>query len=456
MQAAFVAAFILCCLVCVLRPPFAFALVLMMFPLEQVLQAHAPGLLSSAIGLKAVNIGVGLTAVLAAGKVLVMTPRAMSKWFNAATVSSLALLAWGALSLLWSPGRTEALEIVVGNVPYLVLFVIVTPLLLADVDDLRVSQQAMLVLGMVLCAIIVASPEFTSRYGRLGYAVASGVRSNPLAIGELGGVVLLLAATMRGTTLMGFPLLPLRVAAAVLGVLVAIKSGSRGQLAFALVIAVIAVPVAAPVRNIGAFIASAVIVGLTVLVVDFVLSTQLQSADARRFSTEALLYGDSSTFGRFNNVIALGSEWIRNPLALFIGLGYGAFASLPASGGQPYSHVMFADALFELGIPGVALTATGLVVGGMATLRLFRRHSSDRVLRATIAVLAGMLAYQVLLANKQGTMWGIPTLFTIQAVAARIWLREREAMEEEGVPSGDESAELGDHDGTSEGYAVAR
>jgi len=375
---------------------------------------------------------------------------------NAATVSALALLAWAALSLLWSPSRTEGLEMVVGNVPYLVLFLIVAPLLIADVEELRISLQAMLLVGIVLCAIVVVSPEFTSRDGRLGYSVASGVRSNPLAIGELGGAVLLIAATIRGTTLLGVPLLPLRVVAAILGVLVAIKSGSRGQLVFALAVSMFAVPVAAPIRNVGAFIAGAVIVGLTSLIVDFVISTQLLGMEAKRFSTEALLYGESSTLGRVNNVIALGAEWIRNPVAIFIGLGYAAFASLPAAAGQPYSHVLFADSLFELGMPGLALTATGLVAGGMSVLRLFRVYSSDRLLRGTVAVLVAMLVYQVLLANKQGTMWGIPTLFTLQAVSVRLWLRKRDtdSADAAGECDGDMLAPSEDSEG-QDGYAVA-
>ena len=80
MEIAFLAAFAMCCLVCTLRPPFAFALVLLMFPLEQVVQAHAPGLTSSALGIKAVNIGVGLTALFSAAKVLLTRPGARFAW----------------------------------------------------------------------------------------------------------------------------------------------------------------------------------------------------------------------------------------------------------------------------------------------------------------------------------------------------------------------------------------
>jgi hypothetical protein len=368
---------------------------------------------------------------------------------NAATVSALVMLAWAAITLLWSPGRADGLATVAGNWPYLVLLVILAPVLLSDAEDLRVSIQALLVLGMILCAVVVMSPEFTSKYGRLGYTIATGVRSNPLAIGELGGVVLLVAATIRGSTLLGVPLLPLRVAAALLGVLVAIKSGSRGQLLFAVIVAILCVPVATPIRNVGAFLSSAVIIIVTILVVDFVISTQLGGFEARRFSGESVLYGDSSAFGRVRNVTAMASEWIRNPVAIVAGLGYNAFSQLPAAVGQPYSHVIFADAIFELGLPGLAMLIVGLVASTSSAIRLWRAHAADRRLRAAVAVLIGMFLYQVLLVNKQGAIWGIPMFFTFEAVLTRLWLRERDAIEVAQETDAEEEPEPND------GYAVA-
>lgn len=446
---AFLAAFATCCVVCVVRPPLAFALVVLMFPIEQVVQAHAPRLISSAIGIQAVNYGIGVTAALAAARVILTRPGGTARWMNMATVSALGMLVWAAITLLWSPGREQGIEAVIGNWPYLILLVIFAPLLLSDVDDLRTSVQALLVLGMVLCAVVVMSPEFTSKYGRLGYTIASGVRSNPLAIGELGGVVLLVAATIRGTTLLGFPLLPLRIAAALLGVLVAIKSGSRGQLVFAVIVAVLCVPVATPIRNVGAFISSAIVIGVTLLVLDFVISNQLQSYEAQRFSGEAVLYGDSSAFGRLRNVTALAGEWIRNPVAIVLGLGYNSFSSMSFAAGQPYSHVMFADALFELGLPGFALLVAGLTASLTAGAGLWRVHASDRTTRAAVAVLIGLLAYQVLLVNKQGAIWGVPMFFTFEAVLTRLWLRERDEQQLSEVEHAEGEAEADD------GYAVA-
>jgi hypothetical protein len=443
-EIAFLVALAAACVVCAFRPPLAFALVVLLFPIEQVVQAHAPRLISSALGIQSVNYAIGLTALCAALKVTLTRPGGASRWMNAATVSALVMLAWAAITLLWSPGRTDGLQMVAGNWPYLVLLVVLAPVLLTDVEDLRTSVQALLVLGMILCAAVVLSPEFTSKYGRLGFSIASGVRSNPLAIGELGGVVLLVAATIRGTTLLGVPLLPLRVAAALLGVLVAIKSGSRGQLLFAVMVSILFVPVATPVRNVGAFISSAIIIAITLFVVDFVISNQLQSYEAQRFSGESVLYGDSSAFGRVRNVTAMAGEWIRNPVAIVVGLGYSAFSQLPAAAGQPYSHVIFADAVFELGLPGLACLAIGLAVSASSAVRLWRAHAEDRTLRASVAVLVGLLAYQILLVNKQGAIWGVPMFFTFEAVVARLWLRERDAMQLAQEDQPDEDAESDD------------
>lgn len=447
-EIAFLIAFAACCIVCALRPPLAFALVVLLFPIEQVVQAHAPRLISSAIGIQAVNYSVGLAALFAAAKVALTQPGGLSRWMNMATVSAIIMLVWAAVTLLWSPGRTEGLLMVSGNWPYLILLVLLAPVLVSDVDDLQVSVQALLVLGMALCAVVVFSPEFTSKYGRLGYVIASGVRSNPLAIGELGGVVLLVAATIRGSTLLGVPLLPLRIAAALLGVLVAIKSGSRGQLIFSVIVAVLMVPVATPIRNVGAFLSSAVVIVVTVLVLDFVISNQLGGFEARRFSGEAVLYGDSSAFGRARNVTSMGAEWIRNPAAILLGLGYNAFSQLPSAGGQPYSHVIFADAIFELGLPGLALLVAGLAASVSGAIGLWRAHAADRKPRAAVAVLIGLFVYQVLLVNKQGAIWGVPIFFTFEAVLARLWLRERDAMELAQEEQPDAEADADD------GYAI--
>lgn len=428
MQAAFLSAFALACALGVLRPAFAFVLVLLMHPLEQVLQAHCPILVSTALGASAVNYAVGLTAILACTHLLLRRPGTLRRGASPATLCILALLVWAAISLLWSPGREDGLEMVLENLPYVVLVVILAPVLLGDVDDLRTVQGGILLLGVILCAFVAFSPAFTSRYGRIGFAFASGARSNPLAIGELGGTVLLVAATMRGAHLLGIPLLPLRLVAVILGAIVAVKSGSRGQLAFSVVLAVMFVPIAAPIRNAGAFISSAVLVGIVAYAVDFMLTTELQGFDARRFSANELLYGDSSASGRLRNVIILFKEWISSPTAIFVGLGYSAFSALPGSAFEMYSHVMFADALFELGVPGLALSGAALVLAARSGVGLFRTHREQPIARASVAILCALLCYHALLVNKQGAIWGIPIYFAILGTVNRLWLRYRDVQ----------------------------
>jgi hypothetical protein len=430
MQAAFLSAFAIACLLGVLRPAFAFVLVLLMHPLEQVLQAHCPILVSTALGASAVNYAVGFTSILACTHLLIRRPGILRRAVSPSTACILALLAWAAISLLWSPGRADGLEMLQENLPYVVLVVMLAPILLGDVNDLRTAHGGILLLGVILCAFVAFSPAFTSRYGRIGFAFAGGARSNPLAIGELGGTVLLVAATIRGVHLLGIPLLPLRLLAVILGAIVAVKSGSRGQLAFSVVVAVAFVPIAAPIRNVGAFISSAVLVGVVAYAVDFMLTTELQGFDARRFSANELLYGDSSASGRLRNVIILFKEWASSPTALFIGLGYSAFSALPGSAFEMYSHVMFADALFELGIPGLALSAAALLLAARSGFGLFRTHRHQPAERASVAILCALLCYHILLVNKQGAIWGIPIYFAILGVMNRLWLRCRDTEDD--------------------------
>ena len=54
MELLFILAFVGLCVISAFRPPWAFALVLLMYPLEQVMQAHCPAL-RSGFAAQAVN-----------------------------------------------------------------------------------------------------------------------------------------------------------------------------------------------------------------------------------------------------------------------------------------------------------------------------------------------------------------------------------------------------------------
>jgi hypothetical protein len=180
-------------------------------------------------------------------------------------------------------------------------------------------------------------------------------------------------------------------------------------------------PVAAQIRNPRAAIAT--ISGLIVIAVaasqllDLLLEDPLE---AKRFTFEEIAYGKSSASGRVTNILTLVKAWLSNPVAPLSGLGLGAFAYYSESAGEPYSHVLFADAVFELGLPGAVLMSVIVWTSARAALGTLRAGSASATMRASAALVVAWWLYELLLANKQGALWGVASLFPASAIMARL------------------------------------
>lgn len=420
MQYTYAILLLLTCVLACVRPVWSVALLLMMFPLEQVMQSVSPFLRTTGLGNQLINYLLGLVAIVAAGHTTLRKPMTWLGYPNPTLLVITVLLAWSVVTVLWSPGRELGVSVILSRWPYFVVMVLVGSFIICDLDDVRGLVSALAILGIVLCSIILASPEFGSQWGRFGIIEGGKLQSNPLAIGELGGATLLVGALMRRTTFGGFAI-PIRIAAILLGTVVAIKSGSRGQFIFAVILSIAFFPLAAPVRSVTAFLSTALGMVLVGGVVALLYSTVLEGLAARRFSVDQLVYGASSTFERFSNVANLGARWISNPIAIVVGLGYYAYSSFGL--GSEYSHVVAADALFELGIPGALLYLTMLILIVRASKGLMQVVGDDPVHRSAVAVLLALVAYQFLLSNKQGELWGVTPLFMLGCIVTRLQIR---------------------------------
>lgn len=434
MQYFYASLLALACAVACVRPVWAVALLLCIFPIEQVLQSVSPFLRTTVLGNQLVNYLLGVVAILAAGNTAVRKPETWLGFASPTLMVISTLLIWSAVTILWSPGRELGLEKLSSRWPYFVVMVLFGSYIICNLDDVRELVTALAVLGVVLCTIILVSPEFGSQWGRLGILEGGKLQSNPLAIGELGGATLMVGALMRRTTL-GIISVPLRLAAVLLGAVVAIKSGSRGQFIFAIGLSVIFFPIAAQVRSVTAFLSTAV--GMAVIggIVAFLASTLLEGFAARRFSAEQLLYGSSSTLERFSNVVGLAGRWISSPLAIAVGLGYYAYSSFGY--GAEYSHVVAADVLFELGIPGALLYVAMVLLVIRASRGLMRIASDDPFERSAAALLIALMTFQFLLSNKQGELWGVTPFFMLACVVTRLEIRyaRRPSDDEATVPA---------------------
>lgn len=412
MELVALTAFFGCCVLACIRPTMSLVLVILMFPAEIVLQGVAPTLRSSSLGFIAVNAAIGATTLIAASRLLFREPAHFARLLHPVHLSVYALFGWSAITLLWSPGAEEGAKAIIEQLPYFFVVVVLAPLVIISVDDFATVTSALLVCLCVLCCTVLISPEFASKNFRLGIDLGFGFQSNPLALGELGGFGILIGALARRTNL-GIWATLLRVIAVIAGSAVAILSGSRGQFFYALVIAVVFVPVAGPIKSLRNFVVTMIAIAFVCTIAYFLLGLLLGGASERRFSFEGLLYGSSSTETRINNVIALAGAWAVSPFAWVAGLGFYAYNGLFSDGLNIYSHVLFADMLFEEGIPGLVLMATFLIFVVSRAVDIVRQTAHRVVARTSATILVAMFAYQVLLVNKQGNLWGSTLFFLL-------------------------------------------
>jgi hypothetical protein len=409
--------FAVSCLFGVKNPRWMVAMIMLLYPIEQLLQAGAPFLRSGAAGGQVVNYVVGVASIGSALVVSRSSERPFMGLLNTATVTVTLLLLWATISLLWSLDRVGGLDMTLANWPYYFLRILIASFLITSVGDLRGLWLSVLTLGSTLCVLILVNPGFTSQWGRLGIVEGGKMSSNPLALGDLGALVFLSAVLFRAHGL-GRWFDVVRFMAAILGIVVALQSGARGQVFLSFAIAFAGFPLALRLRNVQGF--AVTVVGLLAIaaILPFFMSQLLEGVAAKRFSYDELLEGDSSATERWQNVRALFDAWSMRPQAFFVGIGYFSFGVI--GGGAVYSHVIVADLVFELGIPGVVALVVLSWSTFVACKTLFMDHAGDPVERNSVAILIAVTSLFYLLANKQGDLWGSTGLFMLMAIVGRL------------------------------------
>jgi hypothetical protein len=394
-----------------------FMLVLSMFGLEQLLQASAGLFREGRVGGAATNVGIAVIAGVCALKQVRSRPGSYLLLWNSAQFAIVGLYLWTALSVLWSPGRTAGSEVIIGAVPYFVLYVIVAPLLVTDASDLRRALR----FGVVACILMsigfLLNPEFTQRSGRLGLALGTAggaVRSNPLAIGDLGGITILLGALFAGRQFTRAGLL-LQIAGIASGTILTILSGSRGQLLAALASVVIGLPLTRELKSVRAFIGVVVASIVLLPLILFVASTALSSGSAEQARRWDIFGAESDTTGRLQSASVLMSEFASSPQNWIYGFGFYAFSEMPNALSE-YTHVLSADMLGEEGFIGFTLYVSALVLTVRAGKRLIQSSSGDPFDRRAYGTLIALAIFQFILAHKQGNIMGSWMLFLLMAV----------------------------------------
>jgi hypothetical protein len=436
------------------RPQWVVLLIIMMFPMEQLVQAYIP-----AFGANRAMFNYIVAALGAVGVVSRFAKREPITlgYFNIATICIAFIYVLWFVGVYWTPATLVAKEQVVASYPYIILMLVFLPLLLVDVFEFRRVLMGLMIGGTVLAVLIMLHPNSTFYSGRLsldlGMNAGPARVSNPLALGELGGMIAIIAVlfqSQRGGTWYTV----IRVTAFIAGMGLAIGSGSRGQVLGACVAAVMFFPVARRMANPKQFLVSLIVFAVVVAGLLLVFKLFIGQQNQQRWDPFAMV---RDTTMRLNMVEELLGAYFAHPSQWLFGLGTNAYATISSDRHTIYVHNIAAEVLGEHGIVGFSLFLIVSILTVIYGRNLWKMYRDDPSMRAVVAVLLAICANGLFLALKQGSM-GYPAPFFWWLILAKLYHHERllapshaaEAVAEPGHDADDESLPA-DVDPDSEG-----
>ena len=396
------------------RPQYAAVGLLVMFPLEQLAQSFFPIAQQRPV---LVNAGVAIVAAFAVA--LRFWRREPIGLGYSNPTSWLLWMLYGLfwMTLAWSPAMGPALGLMIPGVPYYIVLMILLPLLVTDVTSIRPVFVGLLVVGTGIAALILASPSAGFYAGRFVVqleGIGAGERGNPLALAEMGGMMVVVGALLVGSK-KNILFLALRLGAILIGLGLAISSGSRGQVVAAVMAVFLFFPLARGIGNIKQVAGLGVAVVAFYFILSMAFSLFVGAENETRWDVDRLQGGVES---RLEHASTLLEAFIEAPGAWLLGLGSNAFNYY--SRGGKYVHNVIIEMLCEQGVVGLTLLLLATGFAAKAGWRLIQLNRDDPVRRSTVAALGALAVYMFLLALKQGSSLGAPSAFYLFVVIAKL------------------------------------
>lgn len=417
----FILAALACGLLYVLfRPQWVVLLVIVMFPLEQLLQVYFPVF---AVYGSFINYSIGLIALFAVLSALSQGVNPLRGYKNPATIAVAVLFVMVLAGLAFSPGAGSAIGMLFPRgIAYCLLYLVLLPLVIQQVRDLRPIFTGLMIVGSIIVALIILNPQANLVNNRLMLELGSFTgqqRGNPLAIATLGGMMAIVAVLIRYER-GGWLMLAVRIVAFLLGIGLAFKSGSRGQVLAAIAVTAVCFPIARQLKNpVQYFLTGA---GVVVLLVGFYIAFKL-FIDAQQASRWELEGMQRSLENRFEFVSILLEAYLARPHLWLTGLGTNAFFHF--SGGGFYPHNFIVQVLCEQGVVGLTLVGVAAWYTFKCGWRMWDAHRDNLSMRSTVAIVVAFCLYEFLLSLKQGSyiLNGSPLIWWL--VLSKVATREQ-------------------------------
>jgi hypothetical protein len=401
-----------------IRPSNIIPVAVAVYAFEQWAQANSSFFTTHA---SFINLGFGVLCLYAMGSVVLRGRNPLNP-LTGAMWTWIAMFVLAAVSCLWSVDRDLSIFLFRYNLPYVVTFVGLVPLVIQDRDDLEQAMMTTLLFGSIVMALLLADTQIHA-YGRTievaqGTAVRDRVgelrtRLAPLAVAELAGQLSIIAVLMnfRGV---GRVWQYLRWVVVVLALALIYRSGSRGQLIAALLSIMMFVTFSRGTQRVYGWIAAAV---SSVMVMGMAAWSFLSYADqGGRWDLTNMETNFAAT--RLQYCSTLLNYWAESsPMNWLFGLGSSASYDNRILG--RYCHVTAVEVLAELGFVGMVLLIALMALVGRDTWRLYRLTKDSAVDRGVAVTLAALLTYGLILSFKQGSFLTNTYLFCFSLMISR-------------------------------------
>lgn len=431
------------------RPHWAFVLLMVMFPLKQLLQVYIPFIGNQPT---LVNYAIGSMVLIAVMVRYLRREPIASAYFNPVTIMVLALYGLWVIGIFYSPAKDVYLERFWTDITYQILLLVFMPLLVVDIFEFRRALFGFMVVGAVISVLIMFNPRSEYYSGRLtldlGMLATGRDKGNVLATASMGAMVALVAALIRPAKATSL-VTALRIVAFLIGMGLAIGSGSRGQVLAACVTGVFFYPLSRKLANPRQFFV--LMTGFAALIAGLYASFKLfiGQQNQERWDPLQMLY---DTTMRLDMAFNLFNHYISSPAHWLFGLGTGYYASISTdrSVARDYVHNVVAEVLCEHGVVGLLLFTAMFILLVKYVYRLWNVYRDDPAMRSIVALLAGFGVFTLLEALKQGSM-AYPAPFYWWVVIAKLAQHEAKVIAEQHEYAAEQTL---DEDQMIEGQAV--